>query len=591
MASQAAAALSHFLAALVYIPVVVAAGVALHYAWKYYRPGEWERFKATVVWLVSKFVGILVKCFLFIYTNFFRLLVISLFAAYMALSYRFSFGSLEPKIFKTWPRTANAVWITLGIILALGSFNVLLKSNRKGEAPYPEGASIWGKTKWTLARSGLELKIAIVFAFLLALLALLAFLVSKNSVISAKIATIVMTLITVGFLVILYSFAKDNPTVRHFLARNKYIKILYQLIFLIPCGLTVGLDYLYHQFKETPRYVYYILAAEVVVTTLYIVIPILMKKFYTFQVEGDKRKLTTKQQFKGLDSAITELEKKIAKVKEGAGVNWKTILAQSLYMPANSGVLTDALTEEGFQKTGQKKTLLNTLFGKKLTLEAASTYVTTNGPLLLEWQAELDILLTRQRKLKEALKEDKGAFEGKILLDKAIYTDTETKIGTFENLKADIGDYNYGYAVSAWFFIHEQPPGARMANIKFTSLLNYADKPNILYNLKERKLQFRTMTEDRVEATVFETEDFPMQRWNNVVVNYVAGTLDIFINKKLVFSSPNIIPYMQAGVVTAGAKDGVSGGIANVSYFASPLSKQRIEANYDLLKNREFPNV
>ena len=82
-----------------------------------------------------------------------------------------------------------------------------------------------------------------------------------------------------------------------------------------------------------------------------------------------------------------------------------------------------------------------------------------------------------------------------------------------------------------------------------------------------------------------------MQRWNNVVVNYVAGTLDIFINKKLVFSAPNIVPYMQAGVVTAGAKDGVSGGIANVSYFASPLSKQRIEASYDLLKNREFPNV
>ena len=181
MASRAAAALSSFLAALLYIPLVVAAGAALHYAWKYYRPGEWERFKATVVRLVAKFMGILVRSFVFAYSNFFRILVIALFIAYMVLSYRFSFGALEPKIFKTWPRTSNAVWIILGIILALGSFNVLLRANRKGDAPYPEGASVWGKTKWMLARSGLELKIAIIFAFLLALLALIAFLVRDIS--------------------------------------------------------------------------------------------------------------------------------------------------------------------------------------------------------------------------------------------------------------------------------------------------------------------------------------------------------------------------------------------------------------------------
>ena len=37
--------------------------------------------------------------------------------------------------------------------------------------------------------------------------------------------------------------------------------------------------------------------------------------------------------------------------------------------------------------------------------------------------------------------------------------------------------------------------------------------------------------------------------------------------------------------------DGVSGGIANVTYFSAPLGRRRIELNYDLLKNRKFPII
>jgi hypothetical protein len=44
-------------------------------------------------------------------------------------------------------------------------------------------------------------------------------------------------------------------------------------------------------------------------------------------------------------------------------------------------------------------------------------------------------------------------------------------------------------------------------------------------------------------------------------------------------------------VVTAGVDDGVSGGIANVTYFSAPLGRRRIELNYDLLKNRKFPII
>ena len=137
---------------------------------------------------------------------------------------------------------------------------------------------------------------------------------------------------------------------------------------------------------------------------------------------------------------------------------------------------------------------------------------------------ELKALKTEQQMEKD--------YSSKQLLRNPIYTDVRTALGTFEDLKVG-NDYNYKYTLSAWFFLHNQPPNHSPAYNTFTSLLNYGDKPNILYNSKEQilRIQVKTNTEEKVN---FETKNFPLQRWNNIVINYDQGTLDIFINAKLV---------------------------------------------------------
>ena len=62
----------------------------------------------------------------------------------------------------------------------------------------------------------------------------------------------------------------------------------------------------------------------------------------------------------------------------------------------------------------------------------------------------------------------------------------------------------------------------------------------------------------------------------NFVIVLRTGIMDIFLNKYLVASVPNITPYMSSAKITAGAKDGINGGIKNVLYFNKPLDKNEI---------------
>ena len=89
----------------------------------------------------------------------------------------------------------------------------------------------------------------------------------------------------------------------------------------------------------------------------------------------------------------------------------------------------------------------------------------------------------------------------------------------------------------------------------------------------------------------YKIKDFPLQRWNNIVITYNGGILDIFMNSQLVASFRNVLPYMTIDSVTVGDDNGIGGGVCNVLYFPVPMSKERIEANYNILKNNNPPII
>jgi hypothetical protein len=189
--------------------------------------------------------------------------------------------------------------------------------------------------------------------------------------------------------------------------------------------------------------------------------------------------------------------------------------------------------------------------------------------------------------------------DGKQLLSEPKYLNEEHTLGNFENLHADNitkdNKFKYRYSLSAWFYINPQPTNTNSAYTKYTSILNYGNKPNVQYNGKSNSIRIMTQSgksnttneDDLIE--IFETKNIIYQKWNNIVINYDGGTMDIFLNGELVSSRDNILPYMTYENVKAGTENGIHGGICNVTYYNSIMKKSTILLMYKLLRDKKIP--
>ena len=81
------------------------------------------------------------------------------------------------------------------------------------------------------------------------------------------------------------------------------------------------------------------------------------------------------------------------------------------------------------------------------------------------------------------------------------------------------------------------------------------------------------------------------QKWNNMVVNYDGGNMDVFFNGQLVGSISGAVPYMTFETIIAGANNGIMGGVCNINYYTEPLSATTIKTTYKTLRIKKFPYI
>ena len=82
-----------------------------------------------------------------------------------------------------------------------------------------------------------------------------------------------------------------------------------------------------------------------------------------------------------------------------------------------------------------------------------------------------------------------------------------------------------------------------------------------------------------------------LQKWNNFIINYQEGTMDIFYNGDLVKSVGNIVPYMEFDLLSVGNSRGVNGEVCNVMYYKNALDIDQIKYLYSSVKNNTPPVI
>tara|TARA_B110000444_G_scaffold254412_1_gene286909 strand:- start:255 stop:2963 length:2709 start_codon:yes stop_codon:yes gene_type:complete len=222
----------------------------------------------------------------------------------------------------------------------------------------------------------------------------------------------------------------------------------------------------------------------------------------------------------------------------------------------------------------------------------------------------MDELTKLKLEKKNAAEKDEKYFDTNTqLVSKPIYLDRKTETDkTFQNLE-DCGTYDfsgnfthsgvsdcnqsYNYGLSLWVNLHAQPPNKNPSYNKYTTIINYSNNPKISYNMKENKLRVEILRNGQTHEmfTIFDKNVLKMQKWNNIVINYNLGIVEVFVNSKLLVTNDVILPYIKSDKIVIGEENGISGGICNVVYYPTKLTNTEISLLYNSLKLRNPPIV
>ena len=143
------------------------------------------------------------------------------------------------------------------------------------------------------------------------------------------------------------------------------------------------------------------------------------------------------------------------------------------------------------------------------------------------------------------------------------------------------------FSLSGWVYIVSQPPNQSPYNDEATIFEFTTLHPKLVFNGKTNKFKAYLNMAQSYEF------DMPLQKWNYVVFNYDKTAIDIFVNGQLEKTVKRNITnddnFQINDLVYIGQEHGLSGGVCNLIYSATPLVGQDIKYNYDSNKYNDPP--
>ena len=135
---------------------------------------------------------------------------------------------------------------------------------------------------------------------------------------------------------------------------------------------------------------------------------------------------------------------------------------------------------------------------------------------------------------------------------------------------------DYNFSLSFWLYLDADSNNSN-ADIE---ILNFNNHPKIKYNGSSNVMIFNMGGDENITYPNVE-----LQKYNNWVLNYSSGNLDIFLNSILVRSkslNDFTIPKQNSEMITLGNLDSanLSGKICNLLFFKHPMSLFQLKLQY-----------
>jgi len=492
------------------------------------------------------------------------------------------------------------------------------------ENVFPSDKSFREQANWSLKRSGTFLKSLIILAVVLGILIGMLYMAMTSPEYGEWIASSLMIMTGLVILTLTYFAIKDTKLIQGIM-KIKILQLLFHLVFLIPCIIIEIVNYIYQEIKHTPQTIYNILIVEIVFVALYFVLPILKKKLYTF----------TPFQEDNMDALVKErdtlYEKEISIKREIRNQHKRYQIYPQLKVAGFiEKIQKDNLTLK--QNEVEFDNHIITYICTKCNLPSSdpnkidrNNYKNTQGKVILEdirrilkgtklndpgdnrlddgvirklatLESELAEVKSSRKALNEMIKNGEGGLVTKVIKMNPTTLSVRQKYADYKDLRAGgklvVNDIRYNYGISCWFFLHSNSPN--FYKDKYYSIINYSNKPNVMYNPIKNKLKVKVQ-EHPVSTREFKFDNIKLQKWNNLVINYANGVLDIFMDTKMIGSFPQVIPYNSSDMLTVGdgygPTKGLNGGICNIVFYGNILRKKRMDFNYEYLKNKNPPTL
>ena len=167
-----------------------------------------------------------------------------------------------------------------------------------------------------------------------------------------------------------------------------------------------------------------------------------------------------------------------------------------------------------------------------------------------------------------------------------------------DNVKKNTPHYSYG--ISAWFYIHPEPPknsysSSASASSNGISILNFATDsndtnnakgaPQVLFDPSGNQLVIRVQTDTNNSVSVTLPNQILLQRWNHLFINFNnSSIMDVFLNSRLETSTPNVIPKLPKALIVGSNPGGIYGQACNVVYYKDVVGSQGVSWIYNTHK-------